>query len=74
MGTGITDSSLMRWKYSSQDTWDKEARGFTGQIVRTLNPTNYQLTINPGAIVTNHRQLRDAKNEFRIFLQDKPVF
>ena len=75
--TGSTDSPLMRFTKTGNTQWTSKGvnRGYTGIIIFINAPATdrYTLTINPGAIVSNHDTLHKAKNEFRKFLLDKPI-
>ena len=65
------------WNKTDDEEWTSRVeRTYQGTIVRDTDPGNaepYELTIDNGGGVTTHKTLRNAKNEFRKFLFDKPV-
>ena len=75
--TGRSDSALMKFTKTANLEWTSKGvnRGYTGVIIFLDAPATqrYTITINPGAVVSTHNTLRNAKNEFRKFLLDKPV-
>ena len=64
-----------RWQKTSDTQWTANPqRGYTATIDYAVGPNPYTLTITgPGGTVTSWPTLRNAKNEFRRFLLDKPV-
>ena len=80
MGQGLRGEGHITWRKTANDTWltnPKKSTGYVGTIVYTESVTpalgdEYELTINPGAVVTLHDTLAQAKNEFRTYLHDKP--
>jgi hypothetical protein len=69
------ESRKIKWRKVGQDAYTALAhRGFTAQITMTGGASApYQLLIQPGAVASSHKTLRNAKNQFRLFLQNKPV-
>lgn len=70
----MDSSKKISWFKQSNTSWQTLAhRTYTGTIDLLVGANPYQLTINPGAIVTSYPTLGRAKNGFRKFLRDKPV-
>lgn len=62
------------WLKQTDTQWEtKDHRGYVGTIDYSPGANPYQLTINPGAVVTTHPTFKRAKNEYRKFLRDKPL-
>lgn len=63
-----------KWKKTGtlQHTVNPQVRnGTTYTAVINQAANVYTLTINPGAVVSAHPNLKEAKNKFRKFLLDK---
>jgi len=62
---------------TSNTTWatvnPKRSGGFTATVTEGAKPDPYNLLIQPGAVSSDHETLRQAFNEFRKFLFDKPI-
>lgn len=70
----MDSSKKISWFKQSDTQWETlEHRGYTGTIDYSSGLDPYQLTINPGAIVTTWPTLARAKNQYRKFLHTKPV-
>lgn len=69
------NADKITWWKTSDTTWETvtSKRGYTAEITIGAKPDPYTIEINPGAITTSHETFRQAKNEFRKFLFNKPV-
>ena len=63
----------LRWQKTGNSTWAADKRGFDAEIQLGSGAQPYQLTIQPGAVVTTHNTLGQAKWAFQKFLFNKPV-
>ncbi len=80
MGNGLRGEGHLTWRKTADKVWatnPKRLGNYYGTITYTVSVTpglgdEYVLVINPGAISTDHDTLKQAKNEFRKFLFDKP--
>ena len=71
----VVQDKNITWNKIADDQWqtNNPKRTYIGIITYVPGLTPYQLSITPGPVNSNHDTLRNAKNEFRKFLFNKPV-
>lgn len=70
----MDSSRKISWFRQTNVQWEtRDHRGYVGTIDLGTGLNPYQLTINPGAVVTSYPTFARAKNGYRKFLRSKPV-
>lgn len=64
----------IKWQKTGNSQWTANSQlrtSVTYSAVINLSGSTYTLTINPGAVITAHTTLKNAKNQFRKYLFTK---